>query len=251
MKKINKFLLLLVISSTLFVSCEKEEGPSSELVTLSFEELSPGNEGYWNGADGSGEIKSGELIMTNNYTNGDHPSWDGFSYSNLYDTETAGFGNQYSVFNEVNGENNFLVFTPSYTEDVFATFEDGAEYGIKSIKLCNNTYAALSMKNGDVFGKKFGGDSGEEEDWFKVTISGYDAAGDLQGEVDFYLADFRESGVANDYIIEEWTEVDLSSLGEVNKITLSFNSSDVGNYGVNTPKYVCVDDIIYEVIADL
>jgi hypothetical protein len=247
MKKINKFLLLLVISSALFVSCEKEEeGPSSELITINFEDLTVGAEGYWNGSDGSGSFQSGELSLVNNY-NSDWGTWDGFAFSSKYDTETAGFGNQYSVFNTENGDNSFTVFFPSYAEDVFATFEDGAEYDIKSIMLCNNTYAALSMQDGDDYSKKFGGESGEEEDYFKVTISGYDAVGELQGTVDFYLADFRKSNSSDDYIIDEWTMVDLSSLGKINKLTFSFESSDVGDWGINTPTYVCVDNLEYEV----
>lgn len=246
---LNKLLLLLSIVCLLLTSCTKEEGPFPEQKIVDFEELSPGSEGYWNGSDGSGGFKSGELELVNNY-NSEWQTWDGFSYSDKNDIETAGFVNQYSVFDALNENNRFLIFFPSYTEDIFASFEDSSEYAVKSIKLCNNTYTGLSMRDGDNFSKKFGGESGDEEDWFKVTISGYNAENEFQGSVDFYLADYRESDNREDYIIEEWTHVDLTSLGMVNKLTFSFDSSDMGDWGINTPTYVCVDNLIYEVLRE-
>jgi len=48
------------------------------------------------------------------------------------------------------------------------------------------------MKNGTAgFAKKFGGTSGNDQDWFKMTAIGYNAAGDSVKSVDFYLADYR------------------------------------------------------------
>jgi hypothetical protein len=31
--------------------------------------------------------------------------------------------------------------------------------------------------------------------------------------------------------------------GYIKKIAFSFESSDVGDYGINTPKYACIDNI--------
>ena len=55
--------------------------------------------------------------------------------------------------------------------------------------ITNTTYAALSMLNGDGFAKKFGGDSGNDADWFLLSISGTNSA--QSNRVDFYLADYR------------------------------------------------------------
>ena len=37
--------------------------------------------------------------------------------------------------------------------------------------------------------------------------------------------------------------VSFSILGDVDKLQFEFASSDTGDYGVNTPTYVCIDNI--------
>ena len=108
--------------------------------------------------------------------------------------------------------------------------------------ISNNTYAALSMRNGDAFAKKFGGSSGNDPDYFRVRFQGFDASSNLTGEVVFYLADYRSSNNAQDYILKDWEMVDLSPLGSIRKFAIVFESSDTGQFGINTPKYFCLDD---------
>jgi hypothetical protein len=61
--------------------------------------------------------------------------------------------------------------------------------------------------------------------------------------VEFYLADFRFTDNSKDYIIKEWKWVDLTSLGNVDSLVFAMSSSDVGQYGMNTPAYFCIDDL--------
>jgi len=61
--------------------------------------------------------------------------------------------------------------------------------------------------------------------------------------LDFYLADFRFADNTQDYILNEWSWFDLSSLGNVNSIRFKFSSSDVSEWGMNTPAYFCMDDL--------
>jgi hypothetical protein len=76
-------------------------------------------------------------------------------------------------------------------------------------------------------------------DWFKVTITGY--LNNVQtSSVDYYLADFRNG---KSFISRSWNKVDVSALGKVDKVTFAFSSSDNGAFGMNTPAYVCIDDI--------
>jgi hypothetical protein len=42
-------------------------------------------------------------------------------------------------------------------------------------------------------------------------------------------------------IINRWQRVDLSPLGNVNKIVFELTSTDNGEYGMNTPSYFCLD----------
>jgi hypothetical protein len=109
--------------------------------------------------------------------------------------------------------------------------------------ITNTTLAYRSMQNGDAFAKKFGGVSGNDPDFFCLHITAWYQGNPVNDTVHFYLADFRDSNNANDYIIKNWTFVDLSTLGIVDSLTYSLSSSDTNSFGMNTPAYFCVDDI--------
>lgn len=101
--------------------------------------------------------------------------------------------------------------------------------------ITNSSYAYDSMNNGDGFAKKF-----DKGDWFKLTITGYDAEDNVTGTRDYYLADLRDEATA--YILNDWRYVDLSKLGKVAKIQFDLYSSDNSAYGMNTPGYFCFDN---------
>ena len=108
----------------------------------------------------------------------------------------------------------------------------------------NTTYAALTMLNGSYPATKFGGDDGNDEDYFKLIITGLDDGGSAVGTQSFYLADYRFADNSLDYIVDEWTTIDLTSLAGARKLEFSFESSDVGNYGINTPTYFAMDNLV-------
>ena len=99
------------------------------------------------------------------------------------------------------------------------------------------------MRDGDSFAKQFGGESGNDEDYFKLTITGITETGYTDNSVEFYLADFRFADNDQDYIVDDWTWVDLSSLGNVIGLEFMIESSDVGAYGINTPGYFAMDNL--------
>ena len=105
------------------------------------------------------------------------------------------------------------------------------------------------MLNGDSFAKKFGGVSGDDADWLLLTITGRDIADVVTGVVEFYLADFRFADNSQDYIVNTWQSVDLTSLGSVKSIEFSLSSTDVGEFGMNTPGYFVVDSVVPEPIT--
>lgn len=248
MKNIKNQFIAIVIGLFVLSSCHKEEGDLVETKTVDFENLTPGSASFWNGSDGTGTFTSSGVAFKNNF-NTTYGSWDGFVYSQKADMTTSGITNQYSVYDAANGTNKFAIYYPPYEADAFASFPTSTEYTIKSVSVCNSTYTALSMKNGDSYTKKFGGSTGNDKDWFKMTVVGFNAAGDSVKSVDFYLADYRFDDNSKDYIINKWTTVDLSSLGKINKITFRFTSTDNSSWGMNTPAYVCLDDIKYEIVT--
>ena len=101
--------------------------------------------------------------------------------------------------------------------------------------ITNSSYAYTSMLNGDASAKKF-----DKGDWFKLTITGYDADDAVTGTKDYYLADLRDEATA--YIINDWRYVDLSGLGTVAKLGFELTSTDNGSWGMNTPAYFCFDN---------
>jgi len=193
----------------------------------------------------AGEFISGGLTFNNTYSN-DFGSWSGFAYSNTTDSTTPGFGNQLSSASgdgAANSETYGVAFTtgsdPSTIGRTAAT--NGGIFS--SLYVNNTTYAALSMENGDSFAKEFGGETGNDADWFLLTIEGFNAEGGSVGTVDFYLADYRFVDNSMDYIVTDWTQVDISSIGNAAELQFSLSSSDNGDFGMNTPAYVAVDNI--------
>jgi hypothetical protein len=220
-----------------------------------FDDLSLAPESYWNGSDGSGGFQSGPAWFNNNYTDwgGGYYSWDGWAYSNTTDTTTPGYTNQYSAitgsgFNSNNYGISYVpldfmggTYEPIPTSLTFTNTADG--YIVSGAYFTNTTYAYLSMEDGYAPAKKFGGSSGNDPDWFLLTITGKDASGGKTGTVEFYLADYRFEDNNKDYIVENWEYVDLSSLGVVKSVEFSLSSSDVGDWGMNTPAYFAMDDL--------
>ena len=92
--------------------------------------------------------------------------------------------------------------------------------------------------------KKFGGASGDDPDWFVLTIIGKDSQGLVTDTVDFYLADYTFADNNQDYIVDTWEYVDLTSLGAVESLEFTLSSSDVGQWGMNTPGYFAMDNLI-------
>ncbi|MEE2938488.1 MAG: DUF4465 domain-containing protein [Planctomycetota bacterium] len=204
-------------------------------------------ESFYNGSDEAGGFVSDGLRFSNEY-NSMWGSWSGWAYSKTTDTTTPGYTNQYSVFVEGDGLSPGRGSLGSDTYAVAATFSTPRvtrnpmiQGAFETIDIANTTYAALSMQQGDDFAKKFGGATGDDPDFFLLTIEGLDSAGQSQGTVEFYLADYRSDDNELDYIVDQWTTVDVSSLGDAVELTFSLTSSDVGQFGMNTPAYFAAD----------
>ena len=230
-------------------------GPGTAVADLTIDlqdlPLISGSESYWNGSDGSGGFTSTGAFFNNNY-NPAYGSWSAWAYSNMTDTTTSGPTNQYSAYVDAyvdhipDGSNVFgVAYTMVWPPDLPPRITLPRGTHISSMKVANTTYAYLSMRDGDDFAKKFGGESGNDPDWFLLTVTGLDADDNpIAAEpVVFPLADYRSPDNAGDYIIDDWTDVDLLSLADARKLEFSLTSSDVGAWGMNTPAYFAIDNI--------
>lgn len=217
--------------------------PAAHGVTVTFENLSPtiphtNGGSYEDGANLSGSFSSGPLTLPNAYDSG---FWSGWSYSTITDNTTPGFTNQFSAFpGSGSGGSSTYVVGYGYGGP---TIPIPAGYMISSVDVANTTYAALSMRDGDMFAKKFGGAGGDDPDFFRLTFTGY-AGGGAIGSVTVDLADFTFADNSLDYILDGWLQVDLSPLAAAEELELSFASSDIGTFGINTPLYVAMDNVV-------
>lgn len=108
---------------------------------------------------------------------------------------------------------------------------------IKGMNITNSAWVVECVKNGNGVAQKFAQGS-----WFKVTFTGV-KADKTTASVDYYLADYRSTNEADWTCLTDWTWIDLSSLGKVVSLNVSFDGTDKGSYGLNTSCYVCIDNV--------
>ena len=232
MKKINYIILLIFGLNSLETISQNN--------VADFENLNLPADSYWDGSDLSGVHNNS--VFTSDFSSGDYSfnnqydtTWglssgywsSGWVYSNMTDSTTSGFTNQYSAKagggHPIGKSNSTIVF---------------AQPTDFSISITNSTYAANSMRDGDAFAKKF---TNADQDYFKLHIYGY-YNGSISDSTEFYLADFTHADSSLDYIVNDWQYVQLPS-GTYDSVSFNLSSSDVGAFGMNTPNYFCIDNV--------
>lgn len=177
----KRFLVLFVSLLLLMTAAANAE-------VADFEDLSLDAESYWNGSDGTEGFFSGNAFFNNSFTDwgGGITSWDGFSYANVTDTLSRGLDNQYSAIAGVgmDGSSNYAISFVGFGDPPSVSFPEPIT--VSGACFTNTTYVFWSMMEGDAFAKKFGGETGDEPDWFKLTLTGKDADGIDTGTVEFY-----------------------------------------------------------------
>lgn len=174
--------------------------------------------------------------------------WEsGSAYTNKKDTVDGNYTNLYGN-----------IIGAGFSGDNYVTVQGGATVVLKNLSvlsgfyITNTTYAWKIIKNGNAFSRKFGDTTGtfsggtiaqgHYPDWFKLVINGYRGGILLTDSVEFYLADYRPAGIANDYVVKNWQFVNCTSLGIVDSVMFTLKSSDVGSFGMNTPKFFSLDN---------
>jgi len=239
------------------VSCKNETDLISKVVD--FEDVVLNSDSVWNGSDLSGK-KTNEIAFDSPITNyygsfSSHSvkfenvytsewfSWKGFACSAKTDTVTFGMKNQYSPIAGVGALKSKKYAVAFDSASIICPKNTTGNFKIKSMMLTNSTWSYKAMLNGSDFGHKFSQSTDKGKgDWFKVIIKGYKSSF-VTGSMDYYLADFRNG---KSFISKTWVKVDLSSLGEVDRVSLTFDSSDKAYGYINNPTYVCVDNIEFK-----
>ncbi|HEX3448942.1 MAG TPA: DUF4465 domain-containing protein [Isosphaeraceae bacterium] len=201
----------------------------------------PGTGSYDNGWDLNGGFTSNGTFFSNAYDT-TFNSWSGWAYSNVNDPTTTGpspfltdFNHQFAAITGTapGGSGNYGISSGS---GAYINLPSGTSP--VSFEVTNTTYSFLSMTLGDGFGKKF-----STGDFFELKIFGYsglNGTGTQVGEVDFFLANYTS---ANSLPVDVWTLVNLTSLADAQSLGFDYASSDVGQFGINTPEFFAMDDL--------
>lgn len=213
--------------------------------TITYEDVALGGSGVIDNAP----YTAAGVTHSNSYSGG---YWEGFALSNRTDKTSPGWGNQYSAYagTGAGGSAQYAVgFVGGFLTTTRLEFPGSTSMAGMGAAFTNTTYTALSMKNGDFFTKKFGGADGSDPDFLLLTITGY-LNTVATGAINFYLADFR-GGPASDHIAADWTQVDFTPLGTVTELRFTMSSSDNGAFGMNTPAYFAMDNLVVPEPASL
>lgn len=245
--KTNKFLngimaLALIAGSFTVISCDDDDDNVSKLTVVSFENQKLNSNGYWIGEENGTGVDDGwgGTTYTCTYTENNLTT---ISLYSVYYFMGIGISNRTATtfddatltpdqYNNVTGKaktgNNFAVV---YGDGSTITVNQINAVNIKGLFFTNSAYVKQVAENGNAYARKF--DTG---DYLKVTITANNGK-----KVEFYPVDYRSGKT----IVDKWTWLDLSSLGAVKTLTFTFDGTDKGSYGLNTPSYVCIDDVTY------
>ncbi|MDR0688069.1 MAG: DUF4465 domain-containing protein [Prevotellaceae bacterium] len=244
------FLAAFAVASLAALSCTKDDDSSPQdtatiaaydTITVDFSDLTLSAGSHWDGSDGSGQFVSGIATFLNSY-NADFSSWSGFAYSNQSDTSASSYTAQFDVYTASPSSRGVFAVgymdtyaTATYTPAIpTVTFTE--QVALQSADFALNAYAYKSMRDGDGFAKQFAAN-----DWYKITVKSIDSAGLAVDSLEVYLADFRDG---KSLLVDDWTSFSLAPLGAAGKLTFEASSTDISAYGMNTPAYFCIDNMV-------
>ena len=198
---------------------------------------------YENGQNLTGAGFTSQGVFFNNSYDTTYGSWSGWSLSDVNNSSTAGYSNQYAAITGTapGGSGLYAVAYDGYANGSYFNLPAGSS--AQSLEVTNTTYAYLSMLHGDQFAKQF-----STGDFFLLTITGYTgsgATGSSVGSINVYLANYT---APDNTPLSTWQTIGLSSLASATSIGFSLSSSDNSTYGgisyMNTPAYFAMDNLV-------
>ena len=238
----------IVMSMT---SCSSNDLPVySQTYTISFEGQTLNADGYWCG-DESGEpfdnwgapafsciYKEAGTQFVANYTPS-WASWSGYAISNRTATTFNAATMTPDQFNNVagtahSGKNFCVVYTFGESIDF------GGAVALKGFWYTNNAWTVDAILNGDgMTPGKF-----EADDFLKCIVYPTPADENLMSGARYEI-DLASGG---DYV-KGWQYCDLSKVDafkNIKSISFGFEGSKKNDWGLTTPTYICIDDIVIE-----
>ena len=201
------------------------------------------------------EVEEFESLMAVEYTYGfandifefeyfyneEYAYWGGFAQSKVKDTDPANgvFANQYAVFNDkaASGDSFMLYYYDAYNEPCDIVLKKDVTLSDVRLNLTTYTYASITDEDINTFARVFA-----DGDYLKVVFTGM-KDNDVTGVVECYVVDYRDG---KRDMATNWSVCSLSGLGVgYNRVRVTIETTDVGEWGANTPLYIAMDDIGY------
>ena len=122
------------------------------------------------------------------------------------------------------------------------SFADGQTYQAVEVYVTNHPWPYYENMNGGMFTRILD----QEGDYVKLIANGLDENGNNTGSASFYLAKFENGSLTQ---VTNWEKFDLSALGNIASMYFTIESTDTGDWGMNTSAYFCLDKITVKPIS--
>lgn len=208
-----------------------------------------GGYNFWNGGVA---LSNWAIKNNNNAPSGSASDW-WYSYLNqcsVYNTGATGIqsgagAGRSNVFAIVYGYQD--QYNAAYTSLPQISFDNPVS--LKSLEYCNSSYVYGVLQNGNQFGDSIivtVPQIKQDNGFFEVIMTCYDENNVQIAERTKYLADYQENHTEVNPV-HSWTHWDLTADGQaianVKTIKFNFRGSDNSEWGLNTPAYICIDNI--------
>jgi hypothetical protein len=233
----------VVLGASLAVSAR------GDLVIGTFEDQNPGPDTYKNDFRPTNGFTTGGFSLNNNF-DPTFGAWSGFAVSSKVDNMFGGphdYNHEYGAYAPLGASGTGSGGSATY--GVAFNFSQGDALinlpsGVSpySIDVTNTTYAAQAITQGDDFATAFQ----KKGDYFRLDILGFtgpNGTGTQVGDVPFYLANFPDVPGSTLQLVSNWTTVNLTPLAGARSLAFTLTSTDVGDFGMNTPAFFAVDNI--------
>lgn len=176
------------------------------------------------------------------FNNEEYGYWGGFVQSKMLDSNPANglYANQYSAYNTkaASGDSFLLYYYDNYNEPCDIVCMTSLELRSVKLNLSTYTYASITDEAINDFARAFA-----DGDYLKVVFTPLASDQTPAGDgVECYVVDYRDG---KRVIADNWQKFDLN-LPASARIRVTIETTDVGEWGANTPLYICMDDLTYE-----
>lgn len=167
--------------------------------------------------------------------------WGGFALTRKFDTDAANglFENQYAVYNASASEGGgaLIYYYDSYNEPCDIVLKDATMLTSVRLNLTTYTYASITDEDINSYARTFA-----DGDYLKVVFTAM-SADEALDSVECYVVDYRDG---KRFVATNWDIYDLRSLGKgYDAVRVTIETTDVGEYGANTPLYIALDELNY------